>query len=43
MAVLAGHPVDDAVAWTRRTHHPRAVETPGQRRWIRWFAAHAAP
>ena len=43
MAVLAGHPVDDAVAWTRRTHHPRAVETPGQRRWIRWFATHAAP
>jgi hypothetical protein len=38
MAVLAGHPADDAVAWTRRNHHPRAVETPGQRRWVQWFA-----
>ena len=39
MAVLAGHPADDAVAWTRRNYRRRAVETPGQRRWIRWFAA----
>lgn len=38
MAVLAGHPVDDAVAWTRRTYRPRAVETWGQRRFVRWFA-----
>ena len=38
MAVLAGHPADDAVAWTRRHYRPRAVETPGQRRWVRWFA-----
>jgi hypothetical protein len=21
--------------------HGRAVETPGQRRWVAWFAAHA--
>jgi Predicted protein-tyrosine phosphatase len=40
MAVLAGHPADDAVAWTRRSYRPRAVETPGQRRWVAWFAAH---
>ncbi len=38
MAILAGHPADDAVGWTRRHYRPRAVETPGQRRWIRWFA-----
>jgi hypothetical protein len=40
MAILAGHPADDALAWTRREYRPRAVETPGQRRWIQWFAAH---
>lgn len=40
MAVLAGHPADAAVAWTRSHYRPRAVETPGQRRWIAWFAAH---
>lgn len=40
MAVLAGHPAEDAVAWTRRHYRRRAVETPGQRRWIHWFAAH---
>lgn len=40
MAVLAGHPADDAVAWTRSHYRPRAVETPGQRRWITWFAQH---
>jgi hypothetical protein len=39
MAVLAGHPADDAVAWTRAHYRPRAVETPGQRRWVLWFAA----
>lgn len=40
MAVLAGHPAADAVDWTRRHYRPRAVETPGQRRWVRWFADH---
>jgi protein-tyrosine phosphatase len=35
LAVLAGVPREDAVAWVRRTHHRRAVETPWQRRWIR--------
>lgn len=38
MAVLAGHPAEDAVAWTRSHYRPRAVETRGQRRWIAWFA-----
>jgi hypothetical protein len=42
MAVLAGHPAPDAVAWTRRNYRPRAVETRGQRRWVDWFAAHRA-
>jgi hypothetical protein len=41
MAILAGHPAADAVAWTRRHYRPRAVETPSQRRWIGWFATHA--
>lgn len=40
MAILSGHPADDAVAWTRGHYRPRAVETPGQRRWIAWFAQH---
>jgi hypothetical protein len=38
MAVLAGVPADDAVAWTRAHYRPRAVETPWQRRWVSWFA-----
>lgn len=39
MAVLAGHPADDAVAWVRAHYRPRAVETAAQRRWVEWFAA----
>jgi hypothetical protein len=35
LAVRAGVAPDDAVAWVRRAHHPRAVETPWQRRWVR--------
>lgn len=38
LAVLAGHPAADALAWTRANYRPRAVETPGQRRYIAWFA-----
>ncbi|MFL6124301.1 protein-tyrosine phosphatase family protein [Actinophytocola sp.] len=34
LAVLAGVPVADAVAWARAHYHPRAVETPWQRRWV---------
>jgi len=35
LAVLDGVPAVDAVAWVRRHHHPRAVETPWQQRYIR--------
>jgi hypothetical protein len=42
MAVLAGHPAADAVGWVRRHYRPRAVETPGQRRWVAWFAEQLA-
>jgi hypothetical protein len=38
MAILAGHPATAVVAWTRQHYRPRAIETPGQRRWISWFA-----
>ncbi|MGY1661687.1 protein-tyrosine phosphatase family protein [Geodermatophilus sp. SYSU D00705] len=35
LAVLDGLPADDAVRWVRAGYHPRAVETPWQRRWLR--------
>ncbi|MFR9776354.1 protein-tyrosine phosphatase family protein [Micromonospora sp. MS34] len=35
LAVLDGLPPERAVAWVRAHHHPRAVETPWQRRWLR--------
>jgi hypothetical protein len=38
MAILAGAPATAALTWTRQHYRPRAVETPGQRRWISWFA-----
>jgi protein-tyrosine phosphatase len=34
IAVLAGVPGADAVAWVRRRYNRRAVETPWQRRWV---------
>lgn len=34
LAVLAGVPAEEAVAWTRAHYHPRAVETPWQKRWV---------
>jgi protein-tyrosine phosphatase len=34
VAVLAGVPPAEAVAWVRARYHPRAVETPWQRRWV---------
>ena len=40
MAVLAGCPAAEALAWTRTHYRRRAVETPAQRRWIAWFAEH---
>ncbi|MGY1692053.1 protein-tyrosine phosphatase family protein [Geodermatophilus sp. SYSU D01105] len=35
IAVLDGLPAEEAVAWVRARFHPRAVETPWQRRWLR--------
>ncbi|UNX53467.1 protein phosphatase [Georgenia sp. TF02-10] len=35
LAVMAGVPVDEAVPWVRAHYHPRAAETPWQRRWLR--------
>lgn len=34
MATMSGVAPPDAVAWVRAHHHPRAVETRGQRRWV---------
>jgi hypothetical protein len=39
LAILSGTPPRDALAWTRATYHPHAVETPWQRRWITRFPA----
>lgn len=38
MAVLAGVPARDAVAWVRSAYHPGAVETVEQEAWVQWFA-----
>jgi protein-tyrosine phosphatase len=35
IAVLAGVPRSEAVAWVRCRYNRRAVETPWQRRWVR--------
>jgi protein-tyrosine phosphatase len=35
LAVLDGLPPGGALAWVRREYHPRAVEMPWQRRWLR--------
>lgn len=35
LAVLDGLAVGEAVRWVRSRHHPRSVETPWQRRWLR--------
>ncbi|MFF0508640.1 protein-tyrosine phosphatase family protein [Streptomyces fimicarius] len=39
LAVLDGVPADEAVAFVRAGYHPRAVETPWQRRYVRNFPA----
>ncbi|MFF4244579.1 protein phosphatase [Streptomyces sp. NPDC001822] len=39
LAVLDGVPAADAVAFVRRAYHPRAVETPWQRRFVLGFAS----
>ena len=38
MAVLAGIPRAESVAWVRSRYNKRAVETPWQRRWVRTSA-----
>ncbi|MDF6022905.1 protein-tyrosine phosphatase family protein [Streptomyces sp. JH34] len=38
LAVLDGVPAEEAVAFVRRNYHPRAVETPWQRRYVVRFA-----
>jgi hypothetical protein len=35
LAILDGLPPSQAVTWIRDNYHPRAVETPWQRRWLR--------
>lgn len=40
IAILDGVPAPDAVVFVRRHYHPRAVETPWQRRYVRHFAGH---
>ena len=37
MAVIDGVPAEHAVAFVRHAYHPRAVETPGQRRYVAGF------
>jgi protein-tyrosine phosphatase len=37
LAILAGTPPEDAVSFVRTHYRRRAVETPGQRRFIRTF------
>jgi protein-tyrosine phosphatase len=39
LAVLDGLPADQAVAYVRERYRPRAVETPGQRRFVAAFQA----
>ncbi|MCU1690599.1 MAG: uncharacterized protein JWN20_2527, partial [Jatrophihabitantaceae bacterium] len=38
VAILDGVPPSEAVSYVRAHYRPRAVETPGQRRFVRRFA-----
>lgn len=38
MAILAGTPAADAVAWVRSAYSPQAIETAQQERWVASFA-----
>jgi hypothetical protein len=40
LAILAGVPSTEAVAWARANYHRRAVETPWQRTWVTRFPDH---
>lgn len=35
LAIIDGLPAEQAVGWIRANYHPRAIETPWQRRWLR--------
>lgn len=39
LLILQGMPVAEAILTVRETYHRRAVETPGQRRWLARVAA----
>ncbi|HEY5980699.1 MAG TPA: protein-tyrosine phosphatase family protein [Microlunatus sp.] len=39
LGILDGSPAPDAVRWVRATYHPRAVEVPWQRHFLRWLAS----
>jgi len=41
MAILAGLPAPEAVAWVRDQYDPGAVETADQEDWVLWFGAQA--
>jgi protein-tyrosine phosphatase len=43
LAVLEGVPPREAVAYVRRRYDPKAVETPWQRLFVRWFARRWGP
>jgi hypothetical protein len=43
MAVLAGVPAAEAVAWVRAHYRPAAVETAAQEAWVAWFAQRDSP
>jgi hypothetical protein len=38
MAILAGVPAEEAVAWIREHYCEKAVEPPYQEPWVAWFA-----
>ncbi|MFC4005411.1 protein-tyrosine phosphatase family protein [Prauserella oleivorans] len=40
LATLSGLSPGEALRWTRRNYHRRAVEAPWQRAYITWFARH---
>jgi protein-tyrosine phosphatase len=43
LAILDGLPASEAVAYVRAGYRSRAVETPGQRRFVARFAAGSSP
>lgn len=43
LCVVEGMNPEEAVTWVRRNHHPRAVEVPWQRRFVRQVAGTAGP